>query len=252
MATILRPPLVSDRQRKRPIPSVDYFSRPLTLGINPNAVIAQLSDSAPQRKRWIHIDVYPNLLGRTLASGAPATLSIAQGIYSLSGQSINLAFGPVLPASQGSYALSGQSITLTQNSGAKTLTIDQGSYTYLGSDAAVDLVMAIGQGSYALTGNDVGAALGHVVGIGQGSYPLSGQAVGLVRTAVLSAAQGAYSLNGQNVTIGQTGNKLLPIGQGSYSLNGQNVSLISLADAMGGIGRPFYPGSWWALNYLPA
>lgn len=73
MAEILRIPLVSTPQQKRPIAPVDYFSPPLTLGINPNASIAQLSDSAPQRKLWIHLDVYPNLLGTTLASGAPPT-----------------------------------------------------------------------------------------------------------------------------------------------------------------------------------
>lgn len=76
MATLLRPPLVSQGQRKRPIAPVDYFSRPLTLGINPNASVAQLSDSAPPRNRRIHLDVYPNLLGTTLAAAAPATLDL--------------------------------------------------------------------------------------------------------------------------------------------------------------------------------
>lgn len=59
MATILRPPLVSQGQRKRPIPPVDYFSRPLTLGIpqtpaGPDLPLraGRLFDSAPRRRRW--------------------------------------------------------------------------------------------------------------------------------------------------------------------------------------------------------
>lgn len=74
MATILRPPLVSQGQPKKPIAPVDYFSRPLTLGINPNARVLQLSDSAPQRTRRIQLDVYPNLLGTTF--GTPPTLGL--------------------------------------------------------------------------------------------------------------------------------------------------------------------------------
>ncbi len=76
MATILRTPLVSERQQKRAIAAVDYFSRPLTLGINPNASVAQLFDSAPASVRRIQLDVYPNLLGTTLGAVAPATLDL--------------------------------------------------------------------------------------------------------------------------------------------------------------------------------
>lgn len=72
MADIPRAPLVSHSQRKRPIAPVDYFSRPLTLGINPNARVAQLSDSSPPVRRRIHADVSLNLLVTTLAGGAPA------------------------------------------------------------------------------------------------------------------------------------------------------------------------------------
>lgn len=59
MATILRPPLVSQGQRKRPIAPVDYFSRPLTLGITqapagPDLPLrtGRLFDSAPRNQRW--------------------------------------------------------------------------------------------------------------------------------------------------------------------------------------------------------
>jgi hypothetical protein len=71
MATVLRPPLVFSPQPKRPIAPVDYFSRPLTLGINPNAMPDILDDSSPRRRPALCLDVYPNLSVTTLAS-APA------------------------------------------------------------------------------------------------------------------------------------------------------------------------------------
>lgn len=105
MATLLRPPLVSQGQPKKPIAPVDYFSRPLTLGIavapatldlplrsgrvfdsaprkrwqpdslqsqglivydGPEAAIASLTDSAPQRRRSISVEQVINLLRNTL------------------------------------------------------------------------------------------------------------------------------------------------------------------------------------------
>lgn len=75
MATVFREPLAYGPQQKRPIPAVDYFSRPLTLGINPNAKFSQLSDSAPAARRAVNSDRYPNLLLTTLA-GTPAVLSL--------------------------------------------------------------------------------------------------------------------------------------------------------------------------------
>lgn len=72
MATVLRPPLVSGPQRKRPIPAVNYFPRPLTLGITaPSVRFAQLSNSAPRRKSRLSVDVFPNLLGTTLTPAVP-------------------------------------------------------------------------------------------------------------------------------------------------------------------------------------
>jgi hypothetical protein len=72
MATVLRPPLVFSPQQKRPIAAVDYFSRPITLGINPNAMPDILDDSSPRRRTALSSDVYPNLSVTTLAASAPA------------------------------------------------------------------------------------------------------------------------------------------------------------------------------------
>lgn len=76
MATVLREPLVYGPQQKRPIAPVDYFSRPLTLGINPNARALELSASAPAARLAGNSDRYPNLLLSTLAAGAAPALSL--------------------------------------------------------------------------------------------------------------------------------------------------------------------------------
>lgn len=71
MATVLRPPLVFSPQPKRQIGPVEFYPRPLTLGINPNAMPDILDDSSPRRRPALSLDVYPNLSVTTLA-GAPA------------------------------------------------------------------------------------------------------------------------------------------------------------------------------------
>lgn len=109
MATLARPPLTQGPQPKRPIAPAEQgararwlldllpppgqstiasapwrksqvfdlgLNRPLTLGINPNAVILQLTDSAPRRKPQLSLDSYTNLLTTTLAAQAPFALPL--------------------------------------------------------------------------------------------------------------------------------------------------------------------------------
>ena len=82
----------------------------------------------------------------------------------------------------------------------------------------------MGQGSYALTGQDVGLLAARTLGIEQGSYALSGQAVGLAAARRLTIGQGSYALSGQDIALkhGFT----LVMGQGSYGLTGQDIGLL--------------------------
>jgi hypothetical protein len=56
---------------KAPV-QVDYLFRPLTLGINPNAAIQRLGESAPITKYAVQVDVYPNLQDTTLKPTPPS------------------------------------------------------------------------------------------------------------------------------------------------------------------------------------
>ena len=47
---------------------VELLSRPLTLGINPNAAVLQLDASATPRKAQVYLDLYPSLGQNTLAT----------------------------------------------------------------------------------------------------------------------------------------------------------------------------------------
>lgn len=109
MATILRPPVIYRPQQKRSNPQVDQqqrpiwldpvpqfqqltdsapprkaqvlsgqpLTRPLTLGINPNAVPLQLYESAPPRKLQVQVDAYPNLNLTTLVVAATIPLPLS-------------------------------------------------------------------------------------------------------------------------------------------------------------------------------
>lgn len=61
-------------QLKRHV-QVDVFQRPLTLGINPNPASVILDCSAPAVKPAVQVDFYPNLLTSTLA---PATVPVGR------------------------------------------------------------------------------------------------------------------------------------------------------------------------------
>lgn len=112
MATLARPPLQQGPQSKRPIAPAEQsararwlldllpppgqstiasapwrksqvfdlgLNRPLTLGLNPNAVVLQSTDSAPRRKPQLSLDSYTNLLTTTLAAQAPLALPLNAG-----------------------------------------------------------------------------------------------------------------------------------------------------------------------------
>ena len=133
------------------------------------------------------------------------TLTAAQGSYSLTGQTANLARAYVpMAANQGSYGLTGQDATLSY-AAARSMPADVGFYTLAGSEALVDIAMNAGLGEYALTGQNATldyAGLTHrTLTADQGSYTLTGQDVPLFWAHVLQAVQGTYNLLGSSVIL---------------------------------------------------
>lgn len=112
--------------------------------------------------------------------------------------------------------------------GAYSLAMGQGSYALTGQAVVPRAArkLAAAQGSYALSGQAVALTYGagaKVIAIGQGSYSLTGQAVALRVARKIAAAQGSYSLTGQSV--GTKYGRKMAVGQGSYALTGQAVGL---------------------------
>ena len=150
-------------------------------------------------------------------------LSLAQGSYAYTGQTVTLKAARTLALAQGSYVLSGQTLGIRAS---RTLALGQGSYTLSGQTVALKAgrTLAIAQGSFALGGQDVGLRASRLLALAQGSYALSGQDAGLRASRLLTLEQGGYTLTGEAVAmlIG----RMMALGQGSYALGGQSVSLL--------------------------
>ncbi len=184
------------------------------------------------------------LNGQAKGLRADRKIAAAQGSYALTGQALALKHAVKLQVAQGSYALNGQSVGLAGPIVGYALAMGQGSYSYTGSDAAVDVGINIGTGTYTLTGNAVGLKAGRKTSMGQGSYTYSGQALGLGIARTMSLAQGAYALSGQAVGLDQHAPApRITIATGSYSLIGNQVTLLYSGNK-GDIFRNL-PLNWW-------
>lgn len=106
------------------------------------------------------------------------------------------------------------------------LAAGQGSYALSGQDAGVlaSRLLAAGQGSYSLDGQSAGVMASRLLGAGQGSYSQTGNDAALLAARLLGAGQGSYSQDGQ--ASGLLVSRLLSAGQGSYALDGQAASLV--------------------------
>jgi hypothetical protein len=126
------------------------------------------------------------------------------------------------------------------------LTAETGYYTYTGDDALRDILMVAGEGSYALSGQDVGVNTGLFVTADRGSYGLTGQAATFKRGLRMTAQFGAFLTSGSDVAfivgVGEhadagsyaltgypatlTVTRGLQADVGSYALNGQDARLV--------------------------
>lgn len=138
----------------------------------------------------------------------------------------------------GTWTLSGSdqcmpSAIIIQGTGGPTYTLALGQGSFVLSGQAVGLAAArklsLGQGSHTLNGQGVGLLAGRTLALAQGSFSVSGQAVGLKAGRKVALAQGSFALGGQ--TLGILANRVLSAQQGSYSLTGQDVGLVYSAAA---------------------
>jgi hypothetical protein len=167
------------------------------------------------------------LTGQAVALTATRVASAAQGAYVLTGQAVGLSMGPALPLAQGAYALTGQILTLTAPALGHPLALDAGSYSMMGSDAAVDIVMSLAAGSYALTGTAVVLAAAVKITLVAGAYALTGQSLATLADRVLPLDQGAYALSGTDLEFSfTTATPLLAIDTGLYSLTGTDLGTL--------------------------
>jgi len=163
-----------------------------------------------------------SLTGQSVGLKRQLKLSCNQGSYSLSGQAVALKKGVTLPINQGAYTLSGQSVNFKR---ALKVSLNNGSYSLSGQTVGLKrvLMVSVSQGSYSLSGQDIAYSLDKNISITQGSYLLSGQTLGLKRQLRVSISQGSYSLSGQSIAFNN--DAAVTLQGGTYSLSGQPLGL---------------------------
>ena len=160
-------------------------------------------------------------------SGSGYSLTINQGTYTQTGQTLNFLRGRVLTLNQGAYALNGQSINLNKG---RFLLLNQGSYSLNGQSINLNKgrILALNNGSYTLTGSAVGLLRQRLLTLTKGDYALTGQGLNFIRARILTLTNGSYNLNGQNITFVYVpvGAYVLVCHQGAFSLVKNSVGLL--------------------------
>jgi hypothetical protein len=116
-------------------------------------------------------------------------------------------------------------------SGAYTLNLETGVYSFSGIDATLtkDSKLTLESGTYALSGSNASLLKGLILEASSGSYSLSGSAASLFYTHLLNASSGSYSVTGSDATLTYTptsGAYTLNAESGAYVLLGQDVTFV--------------------------
>lgn len=111
---------------------------------------------------------------------------------------------------------------------ANTLAMGQGTFTITGQTVGLKVTRRLqpAQGTFTLTGQALGLTVQRkALTAVQGSFAITGQALAMrVARSPLVATQGSYALTGQALVM-RVARAAFPIGQGSFVLTGQAVSL---------------------------
>lgn len=113
-----------------------------------------------------------------------------------------------------------------------TLTVDSGTYSLSGASLAtpISVVMAAGDGTYSVTGQDItfGGSSVYTLSLEAGAYNITSETPVIGISMGLDA--GSYSIVGQDITLSSTSGSgtmySLSIEAGTYTTTGQDLSLI--------------------------
>jgi hypothetical protein len=156
-------------------------------------------------------------------------LTLSQGVYSLTGQTINLLTERAISLDQGIYSTTGAIFTFdyVQPSNYNFL-LNAGTYLTTGEeiDLLAERLLAFEPAVYSTTGNDIGLTIERAISLDQGNYDVTGQPVNLLADRVLDLQQGSYTLTGRPITFSyiETNAYNLVLGQGSYSTIGSDFT----------------------------
>jgi hypothetical protein len=138
-------------------------------------------------------------------------LGADSGAYTITGNDATLTATRIIVAESGAYTLTGQDVTLTtgteevtcglaqENGGA--ILLENGDKLLMESCPLIAYVLEAGNGTYTLTGNDVGFAIGRTLTAEAGTYTLTGNDVDMTRTRTLVADAGTYTITGADVAL---------------------------------------------------
>jgi hypothetical protein len=118
------------------------------------------------------------------------------------------------------------------SSGAYTLNLETGVYSFTGIDATLtkDSKLTLDSGTYALSGSNASLLKGLILEASSGTYSLTGSDASVLYTHLLNASSGSYSITGSDATLTYTptsGAYTLNLESGAYLLTGSNVTFIS-------------------------
>ena len=152
-------------------------------------------------------------------------LTLSQGVYSLTGQTIKLLSERAISLNQGGYSTTGAIFTFDYVVPSNyNFLLNAGTYSTTGQDIALltERSVTLSQGSYSTTGNDIGLTTERAISLDQGNYDVTGQPVSLLTERAISLDQGSYDLTGQPVNL--LADRVLDLQQGSYTLTGRSIT----------------------------
>lgn len=235
---------VGDRSRG----TISY--RVLQSGEPGSSVTGQTSSGGPNGRSKVMLIFRPDATIKTLTIGSnnaentgsdPSSQAVSAATYSIilgakgsrEGVPSWTTESPAFAATVSQTYLAAAYTVYAGSSAGHTVDIgDSGKTNYLASfriDAETYPILAVGTGSFSLSGQAVSLKQGYAVAAGAGSFSLSGQAVGLQHGRNLAVGAGSYSLAGQDVTLTYTpaSNPVLAVEAGEFTLSGQDVALVA-------------------------
>jgi len=148
------------------------------------------------------------------------SLTADAGVFSLTGQSVNLLRGYSMAAAAGVFTYTGQAVNLLRG---YEFVAGQATFTYSGQAAALTAAykMAAAVGVFSYAGQSVNLPRGYNLAAAPGSFTYSGQLVNLTLGGVLAAATGTFTYSGQAAAL--IAHTSIAAAPGVFNYAGQDV-----------------------------